>query len=53
MFLAGTVALNDIHIQQAKDKDQGEYLVSLLSPAGAVTASDNNDGGTPIESYFL
>ena len=51
MLLAGSVTLNTIQVGQAKDKDQGEYLVSLLSPADA--ASDNNDLGTPIEHYFL
>jgi hypothetical protein len=53
MFLAGSVTLNTIHLQQVKDQDQGEYLVSLLSPTGTATAADNNDGGTPIEHYFL
>jgi anti-sigma factor RsiW len=51
MLLAGSVTLNTIQVGQAKDKDQGEYLVSLLSPADP--ASDNNDIGTPIEHYFL
>ena len=31
MLLAGPVTLNTIQVQQAHDKDQGEYLVSLLS----------------------
>jgi anti-sigma factor RsiW len=53
MLLAGSVTLTTMHIQQAKDKDQGEYLVSLLSPTGLSTVSDNNDLGTPIEHYFL
>jgi hypothetical protein len=53
MFLAGSVTLNTIQVQQAKDKDQGEYLVSLLSPTSLSTSSDKNDGGTPIEHYFL
>ncbi len=53
MFLAGSVTLNTIHIQQVQAKDQGEYLVSLLSPAGPSAPSDNNDLGTPIERYFL
>ena len=50
MFLAGSVTLNTMQVQRAKDKDQGEYLVSLLSPAGS---ADNNEGSTPIEHYFL
>jgi hypothetical protein len=53
MFLAGSVTLNTIHLRQAKEKDQGEYLVALLSPASSTSASDSNDGGTPIEHYFL
>jgi len=53
MLLAGSVALNTIQIYQAKDKDQGEYLVSLLSSTGPLAPSDNNDLGTPIEHYFL
>jgi len=51
MFLAGSLTLNTIHLQQAKAKDQGEYLISLLSPTDALT--DNNEGKTPIEQYFL
>ena len=53
MFLAGSVTLNTIHIQQVREKDQGEYLVSLLSPTGLSAASDNSNLGTPIEHYFL
>jgi anti-sigma factor RsiW len=53
MLLAGSVTLNTIQVQQAQAKDQGEYLFSLLSPAGASGSSDNNDSGTPIEHYFL
>jgi anti-sigma factor RsiW len=53
MLLAGSVTLNTIQVQQAREKDQGEYLVSLLSPAEESALSDNNDGGTPIEHYFL
>lgn len=53
MFLAGSVTLNTVQIQQAKDKEQGEYLVALLEPTGPSTQGDNNDLGTPIEHYFL
>lgn len=53
MFLAGSVTLNTIQLQQAKDKDQGEYLVALMSSPGSTIASEGNDGGTPIEHYFL
>jgi hypothetical protein len=52
-FLVGSVTLNTIQIHQTKDKDQGEYLVSLLSSTGSSAPSDNNDSGTPIEHYFL
>jgi anti-sigma factor RsiW len=53
MFLAGSVTLNTINIQRAQAKDQGEYLVSLLSTSGSSASSDSNDLGTPIEHYFL
>jgi anti-sigma factor RsiW len=53
MLLVGSVTLNTVQIQQAKDKDQGEYLVALLSPTSSSTQGDNNDLGTPIEHYFL
>ena len=53
MLLAGSAVLNTIHIQQAKDKEQGEYLVSMLSPKDISAQADNNDGATPIEHYFL
>lgn len=53
MFLAGSVTLNNIQIQQTRDRDQGEYLISLLSPAGPSLASESSDTGTPIEHYFL
>jgi hypothetical protein len=53
MLLAGSVTLNTIQIQQTKEKDQGEYLVSLLSPTDASSQTDNNEGTTPIEHYFL
>lgn len=53
MFLAGSVTLNTIQIQQAREKDQGEYLVALLSLRDSSAPSENNDLGTPIEHYFL
>ena len=53
MFLVGSVTLNTVQVQQAKDKDQGTYLVSLLSSTGSSGQADSNDLGTPIEHYFL
>lgn len=53
MFLAGSVTLNTVLVKQAREKDQGEYLVSLLSPTGSSAPSDYNDGAGPIEHYFL
>ena len=53
MLLAGSVTLNTIQNQQAQAKDQGQYLISLLSSTGPSASSDNNDLGTPIEHYFL
>jgi predicted anti-sigma-YlaC factor YlaD len=50
MVLVSTVSLNTIQVQQAQAKDQGEYLVSLLSPTAP---TESNDGKTPIEQYFL
>jgi len=53
MLLAGSVTISTIQVEQNKSKDQGEYLVSLLSPATAGITPENNDLGTPIEHYFL
>jgi len=53
MFLAGSVTLNTIQIQRAQEKDQGEYLVSLLSSTSSSSKTDSSDLGTPIEHYFL
>jgi len=53
MLLVGSVTLNNVQVQEAKAKDQGEYLVSLLSSTGSSASADNNDLGTPIEHYFL
>jgi anti-sigma factor RsiW len=53
MFLAGSVTLNTVQVQRAQDRDQGEYLVALLSSTGSSAQGDNNDLGTPIEHYFL
>ena len=53
MLLVGSVTLNTIQIQRAQEKDQGEYLVSLLSSAGSSLQGAANEGGTPIEHYFL
>lgn len=53
MLLAGSTAFNTIQIQQARDKDQGAYLVSTLGSAGSLALADNNSLATPIERYFL
>ena len=53
MLLVGSVTLNTIQIQRTREKDQGEYLVSLMSSRDSSVPSDNNDLGTPIEHYFL
>ncbi len=53
MLLVGSVTLNSIQSQRAQAKDQGEYLVALLSSTGTGSPSDNNEWGTPIEHYFL
>ena len=53
MLLVGSMTFNTIQIQQAKEKEQGEYLVSLLSSTGNSSQGDNNDLGTPLEHYFL
>ncbi len=50
MLLAGSMELNTIQVRQAQAKEQGEYLVALMSPS---SQGDNNDAGTPIEHYFL
>ncbi len=53
VFLVGSLAVNTIQVHQAKSKDQGEYLVSLLDPADAGAQTDHNGFGTSIEHYFL
>ena len=53
MLLAGSVTLNTIQVQQARDKDQGKYLVSTLGSTGSLALADNSGLGTPIEHYFL
>lgn len=53
MLIVGSVTLNNIQVQQSKDKDQGEYLVSLLSSTGPSAQAETGDPGTPIEHYFL
>jgi len=53
MLLAGAVTFNTIQIQQARDKAQGEYLVSTLGSTGSLALADNSGLGTPIEHYFL
>jgi predicted anti-sigma-YlaC factor YlaD len=52
MLIVGSATINNIHLRQAQDRDQGEYLVSLLAPAGT-SAGAETDLGTPIEHYFL
>ncbi|MBF0571863.1 MAG: zf-HC2 domain-containing protein [Candidatus Omnitrophica bacterium] len=53
MLLAGSVALNTIQTQRYQEKDQGEFLVALLSSTGSQAFSDSSDLKTPIEHYFL
>lgn len=53
MLLVGSVTLDKIQVQQDQAKEQGEYLISLLSPTYASSQSENNGLGTPIEHYFL
>jgi predicted anti-sigma-YlaC factor YlaD len=53
MVLAGSATLSTMQVEQTKDRDQGEYLVSVLSPDGPSSLADSNDGATPIEHYFL
>jgi len=51
MFIVGSMAFNTVQVNQAKDKEQGEYLLALLTPTS--NTNDTNDPGTPIEHYFL
>ena len=55
LVLVVFIGLSTLHhqqIQQAKEKEQQEYLVSILEPN--VTAEvENNVGTTTIEKYFL
>jgi len=50
MLLVGSIGLNTVQVKQAQAKEQGEYLVSLLSPS---SPGDSNEAGGPIEHYFL
>ncbi len=52
MFLAGSVTFKTIQLRQAQDKEQGEYLVSLLGPTTSSSQGENGFG-TPMEHYFL
>lgn len=53
MLLVGSVTVNTIQIRQAQDREQGEYLVSLLSPAAGSSQAESAEAVTPIEHYFL
>jgi predicted anti-sigma-YlaC factor YlaD len=53
MMVAGSVSWNKIQIQQAREKDQGEYLISMVTPGATALTPENSDPGTPIETYFL
>lgn len=50
MLTVGSVAVKNIQIRQAQDRDQGEYLVTMLSLAGPSTQTAEEG---PIEHYFL
>jgi predicted anti-sigma-YlaC factor YlaD len=52
MLLAGSAGFYTMQIERAKDRDQGEYLASLLGSANPEQTQEN-DLGTPMEKYFL
>ena len=53
LILIGSTAIHHQRIQQAKEKEQGEYLVSLFGSMENFSEAENNNGETLIEKYFL
>ena len=52
VLVVGSVTLDTMQIHQAQSKEQGTYLVSLLS-ATESSQGESNELGTPLEHYFL
>jgi anti-sigma factor RsiW len=49
IVLVSVTLFHNQQIRQAKDKAQGDYLVSIVGSSGL----DNGGLGTPLEEYFL
>ena len=52
LVLVGSTVLHDQQVRQVKEKEQGEYLISVLASADQGAETDNT-AETPIETYFL
>ena len=52
LTLVWSTVLHDQQLRQVKEKEQGEYLVSVLSSTDQSAETDNT-AETPIETYFL
>ena len=53
LILIGAVVFHQQQIQQAKEKEQGAYLVYLFGTNEVSPETENNGGDTSIEKYFL
>ncbi len=53
LILMSTFLFNNWQKQQAKEKDQGEYLAYLLESPSASAETESNGLSTSIETYFL
>ena len=51
--LIGSVFFHNFQVKQARDKEQGEYLLYVLGSPDAIGDGDANGLGTPIEKFFL
>lgn len=51
-LLIGTISVHNLQVKQIKDKEQAEYLVSVLASVTSLPEGDSGLG-TPIEQYFL
>jgi len=51
--VVGSSVFQQQQIKQAKEKEQGVYLASLLDSTAASSDVDTDNSATPIETYFL
>ena len=53
LLVLGGLMVHHLQIQQAKEKEQGEYMISLIDTTEDSAEAENNDSETSIEKYFL